>query len=61
MNNDPDYESMVALVERLERDSHDLRRLADDGDVPAVERNAKRVAAAARLLRKNLPRELVEE
>lgn len=61
MSDDPDYESMVALIERLERDSRDLRTLADDGDVPAVERNAKRVAAAARMLRKNLPPELVEE
>ncbi|MFW5918264.1 MAG: hypothetical protein ACOCR0_02160 [Haloferacaceae archaeon] len=61
MSDTPDYATMVELVERLQRDSDELRALAEDGDVPAVERNAERVAAAARMARKNLPPELVEE
>ena len=61
MTDDPDYAAMVELIERLQADSDELRSLAEDGDLPAVERNAERVAAAARMARKNLPPELVEE
>lgn len=61
MTDEPDYAAMVELIERLQADSRELRELAEDGDVPAVERNAERVAAAARMARKNLPPELVEE
>lgn len=60
MSEEPDYEAMVELIERLERDSADLRELAA-GELPAVERNAERVAAAVRMLRKNVPPELYEE
>ena len=58
---EPDYEAMGDLIDRLQRDSDELCELADDADVPAVERNAKRVAAAARMLVKNVPPELVDE
>jgi hypothetical protein len=61
MTDDPEYAAMVELIERLQADSRELRELAEDGDVPAVERNAERVAAAARMARKNLPPELLEE
>lgn len=57
---DPDYEAMGDLIDRLQRDSDELRELAD-ADVPAVERNAKRVAAAVRMLEKNVPPELIDE
>lgn len=56
-----DYEAMARLIERLEETSGELRALADDEGVPAVERNAKRVEATVRVLRQNVPPELVEE
>lgn len=61
MTDDPDYAAMVELVERLQADSRELREMAEDGDLPAIERNAERVAAAARMARTNLPPELVDE
>ena len=57
---DPDYAAMAECIERLTETSADLRALAEEGDVPAVERNAKRVAAAVSVLELNVPPELIE-
>lgn len=56
-----EYAEMAALVEELDAASAELRAIAADADVPAVERNAARVQAAVRVLSLNLPPELREE
>ena len=57
---DPDYAAMAECIELLTETSTELRALADEGDVPAVERNAKRVEAAVSVLELNVPPELVD-
>ena len=59
-NDTPDYETMAALIDELAAASTELRERADEDDVPAVERNAKRVQAAVGVLRQNVPPELVD-
>ena len=61
MTDDTDYEAMAELIDRLDAESEELRALADEERVPAVERNAKRIRAAVRVLRRNVPPELVDE
>lgn len=57
---DPDYAAMAECIERLNETSAELRALAETGDVPAVERNAKRVEAAVSVLELNVPPELID-
>ena len=57
---DTDYAAMAELIDELDERSAELRALADEEEVPAVERNAKRVAAAVGVLRQNVPPELEE-
>ena len=58
---DPEtYAEMAAELETLLAAAERLRELGDEADVPAVERNAKRVADTATTLADNLPPELYE-
>lgn len=61
MTEDPDSASMAALVEEIAAATADLRTLADEADVPAVERNAARIEAVVGVLRMNVPPELHED
>ena len=54
------YAEMAAELETLLAAAGRLRELGDEADVPAVERNAKRVADTATTLSDNLPPELYE-
>ncbi|MGQ4557149.1 hypothetical protein [Halobellus sp. GM3] len=60
MSDSPDYETIAALIDDLDAASAELRERAAEDDIPAVERNAKRVAAAVGVLRQNVPPELVD-
>lgn len=59
-----DPETCAEMAEELERllaAADRLRELGEEADVPAVERNAKRVADTATTLADNLPPELHEQ
>jgi len=59
---DPEtYAEMAEALETLLAAAERLRELGDEADVPAVERNAKRVADTATTIEDNLPPELYEE
>lgn len=59
---DPDdYAEMAEELARLLDAADRLRALGEAADVPAIERNAKRVADSATALADNLPPELYEE
>ena len=55
------YAEMAEELETLLAAAERLRELGDEADVPAVERNAKRVADTATALADNIPPELYEE
>lgn len=55
------YAEMAAEIERLTDAAARLRALGEDAEMPAIERNAKRVADSAEALADNLPPELYEE
>lgn len=54
-------EDIHAHVEDLTEAVEALRRLGDEEDIPAVERNAKRIEAAVDILDRNLPPETREQ
>jgi hypothetical protein len=55
------YAEMADELERLLAAAERLRELGEAADVPAVERNAKRIEGTAETLSDNLPPELTEE
>lgn len=57
----PDYQAMAERIDALDAECTELRALADAEDVPAVERNAKRIEAAVAILRQHVPPELVAD
>lgn len=60
----PDPEVLAEMAERVEAIADSaaaLREMGEAHDVPAVERNAERVAAVVGILEANLPPELREE
>ena len=52
---------IVAEIERLTDAAARLQELGEAADLPAVERNAKRVEGVASTLSDNVPPELLEE
>lgn len=48
-------------IERLAETAEELRELGEEAGIPAVERNAKRVAGVVEALERNVPEELLEE
>lgn len=61
MTDSPDYESMIECLAQLEAAGTELRRIAAEEDLPAVERNAKRLEATVWMVRRHFPPELVDE
>lgn len=60
----PDHatlEEMRARVDRLADEAAALRELGDREELPAVERNAARLAGVIEQLSRNLPPELVDD
>lgn len=55
------YAEIAAEIDRLTEAAARLQELGDDADLPAIERNAKRVEGVATTLADNVPRELTEE
>lgn len=55
------YREMAAEIEKLNDAVARLRELGEEGDLPAIERNAKRIEGTAETLSDNLPPELTEE
>lgn len=48
-------------IERLAETTEELRELGEAYEIPAVERNAKRIEAVVEVLEQHVPRELLEE
>lgn len=58
---DPDeLAEMAALVEQLAETTAEIRDRGERADVPAVERNAARLAGVIEQLERNLPPELFD-
>lgn len=55
------YREIAEEIERLEAATARLRELGEEADLPAVERNAKRVEGVVETLADNVPPELLEE
>ncbi|HKJ58732.1 MAG TPA: hypothetical protein VKA37_05855 [Halobacteriales archaeon] len=55
------FAEMAAEIETLNEAAARLRELGEAAEMPAIERNAKRVADSAEALADNLPPELYEE
>lgn len=55
------HREMAAEIERLNDAVARIRELGEEAGMPAIERNAKRVADTATTLSDNLPPELTEE
>lgn len=55
------YREMADELETLLTATERLRALGEEADVPAIERNAKRIEGVATTLSDNLPPELTEE
>lgn len=47
-------------IDRLEEITGELRELGEEYEIPAVERNAKRIEGVVRVLEQNVPEELIE-
>jgi len=60
----PDREALRAIAEEIETLNATvarLRELGEEADLPAIERNAKRVEGVASALSDNVPPELLDE
>lgn len=55
------YREMAAEIEKLNEAVARLQELGEEAELPAIERNAKRVEGVATTLSDNLPPELTEE
>lgn len=55
------YAEIAEEIDRLMEAVARLQELGADADLPAIERNAKRVEGSAQALVDNFPRELTEE
>lgn len=55
------YREMAAEIEKLNDAVTRLQELGEEAEMPAIERNAKRVEGVATTLSDNLPPELTEE
>ena len=55
------YREMAEEIARLEAATERLQELGEAADLPAVERNAKRVEGVVESLADNVPPELYEE
>ncbi len=61
---DRDAETYAEIAEEIDRLMEAVARLQElgaDADLPAIERNAKRLEGSAQALVDNFPRELLEE
>lgn len=52
---------LAARVDRLAETAAELRELGEEHEIPAVERNARRVEDVVEVLKQNVPEELIEE
>jgi|GEM_PF-5556367 len=55
------YDEIAGEIDRLMDAAARLQELGADADLPAIERNAKRLEGSAQTLADNVPRELTEE
>lgn len=55
------YREIAEEIDRLQEAARRLQELGDAADLPAIERNAKRVEGAVEPLADNVPPELYEE
>ncbi|MDY6765442.1 MAG: hypothetical protein SV377_07155 [Halobacteria archaeon] len=53
-----ELEKITQRIEDLEKVADDLRELGRQNDIPAIERNAKRVQSVVEMLEANVPTEL---
>lgn len=56
-----EYEAIAELVDQIEATSTELRAVAADAELPAVERNAKRLEATVWVLQQHVPPEVIDE
>lgn len=54
-DSDPDVEALLERVEDLEAAVAALREFGDEHDIPAIERNAKRIEGSTEAIRQNVP------
>ena len=59
--NRPDADELARYVEELDAAATALREYGADHDLPAIERNAKRIQGTVAIIRQNVPGGLVED
>lgn len=52
---------LAERIERLAETTEELRELGEEHEIPAVERNAKRIQGVLHVLEQNVPRDLIDE
>ncbi|MFB6078886.1 MAG: hypothetical protein ABEJ80_07915 [Halarchaeum sp.] len=61
MSEEYDIDELQRLVDDLEEATAALREYGDENDIPAIERNAKRIEGTVGIVKQNVPGGLTDE